>query len=92
MVLKVEYELVTKKVPRRIIPVLRGLQAELVLEEGRRVTEAEVIGRAIQELARRPAQKKKKHSFFDIPPMKGGPKTNVAKDLDEVVYGDVNRS
>ncbi len=81
-------EYVTKKVPKDIVPAITELQAEYTLAEGRRVTEGEIIRRAVRELARKPLASKKKYTLADLcGSVKGGPRTNAAEDLDEVVYG-----
>ena len=84
-----EYAYITKKVPRAVVPVIRELQAELTLSEGRRVTEAEVIATAVNSFAGRPVIMKK-YSLRDLcGSIKGGSKTNATRDLDRVVYGGV---
>ena len=44
----------------------------------------------MKELEKKPAVKKKKYTMDDwIGSIKGGPKTNVAADLDDVLYGEM---
>ena len=83
-------EYVTVKVPRKALPIIHELQAEETLEEGRKVSQAEVILEALEEKKAKKthASKKKTYSFWDIyGSIKGGKKTNSSKDIDNVVYG-----
>lgn len=83
-------EYITVKVPRKIKPIVEELQAEYTLAEGRRITQAEIIERGVEELRAKPHSKKKKYRMEDfIGSIKGGPKTNVAEDLDDVLYGEM---
>ena len=84
-------EFVTKKVFKRDTPLIRELQAEYTLIEERRLTEAEVIEKALEELRHglKKAKKKKYRMEDFIGSIKGGPKTNVAEDLDDVLYGEM---
>ncbi|OIO24605.1 hypothetical protein AUJ14_05730 [Candidatus Micrarchaeota archaeon CG1_02_55_22] len=86
-------EYVTKKVPRRLVPVIHRLQAKRSLAEGRRVTEAEVIAEAVEECDRTYVAAKKKYLLKDLcGSLKGGPKANATAELDDVVYGDVDKT
>ncbi|GEM_PF-1914310 len=83
-------EYVTVKIPRKAMPIIVELQAEETLAEGRRVTQGEVVFDALRERAKKTVAKKKKYTMDDwIGSIKGGPKTNVAKDLDDVLYGEM---
>lgn len=85
-------EYVTKKVPKSLVADILELQAEYTLAEGRRVNESEIIANAVREYKRKPVLKKR-YTLADLCGIaKGGPKGNAAVDLDNVVYGDVNRT
>lgn len=92
-------EYVTVKIPRKGIPIIRELQAEETLEEGRRVTQGEVIIEALEEkkakqLAGKRHAEKKSYTFWELyGSIKGkGKKRNFTNEIDEVVYGDVDRT
>lgn len=86
-------EYITKKFPREISSDLRELTAEYTLAEGRKVTEGEIMIRAMREFKAKPISKKKKHTFWDLyGSLKGGPKSNATQEIDDVVYGDVGRT
>lgn len=87
MVVKVE--LITKKVPKRVIPKLRKLQAVYMLKHQKKISEAEIIEQAIEKLgAEELKEKKVKHSLEKIFGIgKSGAKGDASKDVDEVVYG-----
>lgn len=94
---KMEY--VTIKVPRKAIHLIREQQAEQTLEEGRKVTQGEVVLEALEERkinkpALPPRETQKSNTFWDIyGSIKGkGKKINHTKMIDEVVYGGVQHT
>ncbi len=90
---------VTKKMPRNKVPKLRHIQATKMLRLHRRVSEAEIIGEAIDELDRKeslasrlPEKRKTLDDITGFFKYKGGKKYDSSKDLDDVVYGEANKS
>lgn len=85
-----------KSVPTRIkrvsLPALRRLKARLMLEEGRNVSDADVISKALEFTLRNEAAKKRgEGSLLSCAGIiKGGKPTNASVDVDEVLYGDLN--
>ncbi len=79
------------RISRRSLKVLRTLKAEKMLEEERNVSDAEVVEEAL-EIAKRHRvvrAKEKKIDFWSMAGfIKGGPRTNATRDLDEVLYGE----
>jgi hypothetical protein len=69
--------------------VLRKFKAKMMLAENKRVTDAEAMA-AVLEIAsahENELGRGQTVSFFDcIGLLKGGPRTNAAKEVDEVVY------
>ncbi len=92
-------EYVTKKIPRRVVPKLRRIQARRMLRVHRRVSEAEIFEEAIDDLEKKERQnlaknKREKHSILNICGFykATGKKMNATEELDNVVYGDVNKT
>ena len=83
------------RIPKSALADLRRLKAKKMQIEGRNVADAEIIaelvafGRKNEEKLFRSAGKKR--SFLDLKGFlpKGGPKTYTAKEIDEVVYGEI---
>ncbi|MFA5247396.1 MAG: hypothetical protein WC408_05905 [Candidatus Micrarchaeia archaeon] len=83
------------RIPKTALADLRRLKARKMQIEGRNVADAEIIselvafGRKNEELLFKPAGKKK--HFLDIAGFlpKGGPKSYSAKEIEEVVYGEL---
>ena len=83
------YESVPIRVRKSSLPDLRRLKAELMLAEGRNVSDAEVVTRALKLALESKHAKKKGKGLLDYAGfIKGGPRTNATKDLDEVLYGE----
>lgn len=91
MVLKVSNSgLITKKVPRRIVPKIRRLQARFILRHRRRISEAEIIGKAVDKLDEKDLDYlvERRYSFEDIFGIdKSKEKSDARRDVDKVVYG-----
>ncbi len=84
-------EYITKKLPKGAAPVITELQAEYTLAEGRRVTEGEAIMRALRQAIQKKVVKKK-YTLRDLSgSIKGGPRTRE-EEIDDVVYGDVDKT
>ena len=90
-------EYVTKKLYKKDVGSLKKLQAKLELQTHERQPEAKVIGKAL-EFAQGNEKAfvsgfEKKYTLLDLVGFaKGGPKTNVADELDDVVYGNVDKT
>ncbi len=85
-------EYITKKVPKDRIPKLRRLQARYMLKYQKRISEAELIGRAIDQLEEVDLEENKGKKYrleelFGID--KSKTKGNARYDVDEVVYGSL---
>ncbi len=84
-------EYITKKLPRDAEALLHRFQAECVLETGEKITEANAMKKALEYALDHQAEVKRKkgrYSFWKLRGyVKGGPKTNAAKEIDRVVYG-----
>ena len=89
MVNVVNMELVSKKVPKSIIPKLRRLQARYMLKNQRRVSEAEIIEEAVERMEKEDIPEiGKRYTVLDlIGTIKGGKRFNAEKELDDIVYG-----
>lgn len=90
VVMVFESGLITKKVPRRIVPKIRRLQARFMLRHRRRISEAEIIGKAVDEMKDKDLEEKhgRRYGLEDIfgigtSKVKG----DASKDVDQVVYG-----
>ena len=84
-------ELITKKVPKRIVHKIRRLQAKYQLMHNSRISEAEIIEKGIEKLeegdfAGKPAHSYSIEDIFGI--VKGGKPGHARYDVDEVVYYD----
>jgi len=85
------------RIPKSALADLRRLKARKMQIEGRNVADAEIIselvafGRKNEELLFKPAGKKR--SILELagflPSKPGEPKTYTAKEIDEVVYGEL---
>ena len=78
------------RVRKSAMPTLRRLKAQLMLKEGRRVSDADVVSRAL-ELALRATEDRESRGkrLLDYAGcIKGGPRSNSAVDADEFIYGD----
>ena len=86
-------EYITKKLPRSINGKLRKLQARYQLRTQKRISEGVIVERALESLEHHPEHLfgvEKKGSILDIIGIdKSRKKSDVVKELDEVLYGDV---
>ncbi|MFH1106365.1 MAG: hypothetical protein V1787_00565 [Candidatus Micrarchaeota archaeon] len=85
-----ESGLITKKVPRRIVPKIRRLQANYMLRHRRRISEAEIIEKGVEKLTEDDLMETGKKSarwedFFGMD--KSRTKGDSRTDVDKVVYG-----
>ena len=83
-------EYISKKIPKESDPVLKYVQAQLQLERGKKVTEADVIEMAIEHVAEERygyKEKKAKYTWKDIEGSIKGGKKSTEKEIDKLVYG-----
>ena len=92
-------ELISKKVPRSVDGPLKRIQARFQLKHRKRISEAKIIGAAVEHLEEHAEEldklepRKKQYEITDlIGLIKGGPRTNATEELDDVVYGDVDKT
>lgn len=85
-------ESVPVRIKKSSLPALHRLKAELILEEGRKVSDAETISQALEfTLQNAPVNKKKRYNLLDLAGIiKGGPRTDSSIDADEQIYGDAD--
>jgi len=91
MVVKVvKNQYITKKMPRSVDPKLKQLQAQYQLAYGKRVSEGRLVEMAVDEALAHSVLTRKGdgRGVLAIAGMfKGRKGMNVAKELDDVVYG-----
>jgi len=79
-------EYITKKVPKKLNPLIRRLKAKMSLG-GKKVTEGDVIALGLAKLEQDMEKHRRKKLIEMAGIIKGGEQSD-AKDIDRLLYGD----
>lgn len=79
-------EYITKKVPKRLNPLIRRLKARLSLG-GKKVTEGDVIALGLNKLEQS-LQNTRRKKLIGLAGIAKGAKGTTPEDIDKILYGD----